>query len=822
MALGQLPDDEWEVLGDDSNSDEDEYEVIEEPSPKPIPKPEPVQPILSVQEESVSPVIPIKKPSFWDRINEPLTDAPTRAGKFLASKMDQPTLDSSPTGNDSWSDTLKKMNAMVKGFGAGATEGLGDLATRMTSPLELGMALASGGASMARRGGLMGLSRGLEAANMLASGAETIHGAGEVIRPDATLSEKLSGGVEAGLGALGVKHSLPNLKRVAKATPASLPTKLAAETPELPDLSIGKQPVSIDNTVDDMLDEALANRPAPVQPPVQQKPKIKVKYNPQTNSLEPDLSDELTAKLTKSVRTGEPVPQNERISPDTEIDIDDLVQDNFDFNKPTSDYKPTTPFAAKSLDKNSALDLVEGRQNELPGARVADDGVRAKGEAGDLTNASQSELPGNIREPKPDEFQPWGKPEKELPKPTKTQEVLGLSKALQSIFDLSFPLRQGRTLIHTKGWWKAWGDSIRSGKSKEMYDGVMQSIGERPNFRGKITRDAEGNIKSVGKSLAQEAGLEITDIPTKREEALGSALAEKIPGIGKIVGASNRAYNAFANKLRADVFDDLIEKNPHAKTDLTVAKAIAAYVNNASGRGDLGKLEPIANTLNNVLFSPRFAKSRFHMMNPRNLLFSKPEVRNEYIKSAASMAGSWITVAKLAEYAGAQVSWDPESSEFGKIKINNTRIDPGAGFQQPLVLMYRLMKGTGQKIFGYGGRYDKSPFVTGAGDLGNFLEGKLAPNARFGWNLFNADKNKPFETGDQSMKLVTPIFLQGLSELAQEDPEMAWLAGLDFLGVGSNTYKDKNDWKKPTRLLPEGLFPRKSDLTFPLKRPPKF
>ncbi len=132
------------------------------------------------------------------------------------------------------------------------------------------------------------------------------------------------------------------------------------------------------------------------------------------------------------------------------------------------------------------------------------------------------------------------------------------------------------------------------------------------------------------------------------------------------------------------------------------------------------------------------------------------------------------------------------------------------------------MKGTGQKIFGYGGRYDKSPFVTGAGDLGNFLEGKLAPNARFGWNLFNADKNKPFETGDQSMKLVTPIFLQGLSELAQEDPEMAWLAGLDFLGVGSNTYKDKNDWKKPTRLLPEGLFPRKSDLTFPLKRPLKF
>lgn len=723
-----------QIINPDDERVDDEEWVDDEPiTPQPIERPKPQ--LLGLDEPAVKP------PTLWERLDTPLTDLPSRVAKVGADKIDEPELDSS--------------FPRLKGFAAGALQGIGDLATRMTSPLELGMTLATGGASIARRSGLMGLSRGLEAANLLGSTVDAGLGAKEIIQADDN-SGRLSGLARIGGAGTNALGGLKGLKGVAeKVPPAALPelettplktlkNEVVPEVVEPPKLQLERQPiiqpqgsVNIDNTVDDMFNEALTARASevPQVPQAPQKPKIRVKFNPETNSLEPDLNDPLTATVVKAAKTGEAVPQRNRIDPDTEVDL----------------------------------------------------------------------------EP---EWMPGGKPVKH-PESTKAEEVLGLTRALQSTFDLSFPLRQGRTLMHTKGWWNAWGDSIRSIGSEQTYKAVNESIANRPNFRGRVHRKADGSIDHVEQSLAQKAGLYIGDLQNLREEALGSALAEKIPGIGRYVRGSNRAYNAFANKLRADVFDDLIAKNPHAKTDLVAARAIADYVNNASGRGNLGKFEAAAKHFNEMFFSPRLMKSRFHMMNPRNLAFSRPEVRNEYLKSMGLLASTWITAAKLAEYGGAEVSWDPESSDFGKIKIGNTRIDPGAGFQQPLVLMYRLTKGVPQKLLYGEGRYSESPLRTAGSDALNFLEGKLSPNARLVSELASAERGKkPFEVGDQALKSVAPIVIQGFSELAQEDPDLLPLIGLDALGIGISTYEKG---KKRSRLLPESIFPRKSDLSFPLR-----
>ena len=752
-------------------------------------EPESVRPTVKAAVPEVEPVVTKSEPTLWERANTPLLDV-NKIAKPVVDKIDEPSLDSS--------------FPRLKGFGAGALQGATDLVTRMTSPLELGMALASSGASIARRGGLAGLSKGLEAANMALSGAEALHGASEVIRPDATLSERGSGLLEAGLGAVGAKHSLGSLKNVAEHVPTLAlknipeevtPEFVVKETPSVIKSEPIIQPqgsVNIDNTVDDMLTEALASRN---NIPRTNKPKIKVRINPESNTLEPDMNDELTAKLFESSRTGKPVPENQRINPDTEIDI---------------------------LEAHA---MADAHQREMLDARVPDDGIKAKSEAGDLTGLKQEGLPGNIREmAEPDV--PGGKPEK--PKPiTKTQEWLGLPRAIQSAMDLSFPLRQGLGLIHTKGWWKAWPDMVKSFGSKETYDGVMESIANRPNFKGRTVRNADGSIKIgkngqpvVEKSFAQKAGLAITDLKSNREEALGSALAEKIPGIGKLIGGSNRAYNAFANKLRADAFDDLIAKNPAAKNDMQLAKALADYVNNATGRGSLNfggaaNLEGAATTLNNLFFSPRLMASRMQMLNPKNYLFTRPEVRKEYLKSAAAIAGTWMTVAGLGKAAGAEISLDPESADFGKMKFGNTRIDPAGGFQQYLVLFSRLAKGGIDNVVGNKGRYQSSPFTTAGSDALNFLENKLAPNARLGMAPWTADKNRPFELGDQSLRAITPIILQDLSEIVQDDPSMAWVMGPNLVGMGSSTY---GKGKKPSRLLPESIFPSESDLSFPLRR----
>ena len=73
---------------------------------------------------------------------------------------------------------------------------------------------------------------------------------------------------------------------------------------------------------------------------------------------------------------------------------------------------------------------------------------------------------------------------------------------------------------------------------------------------------------------------------------------------------SNRAYTAFLNNLRADTFESLIRDtkvftegsqvnsmNPSI-VNIPLARSLADFVNTASGRGSLGKLESSAVALN--------------------------------------------------------------------------------------------------------------------------------------------------------------------------------------------------------------------------------
>ena len=354
---------------------------------------------------------------------------------------------------------------------------------------------------------------------------------------------------------------------------------------------------------------------------------------------------------------------------------------------------------------------------------------------------------------------------------------------------------------------------VKSFGDETAYKSVMDSIAARPNFRGRIIKTKAGK-EVVEQSLAQKAGLAVTDLVSNREENLGSALAEKIPGLGKGVRASNRAYNAFANKLRADAFDSLIAANPEAKTNLVLAKQLADFVNNASGRGNLGKWEGAATALNNTLFSPRLMASRMQMLNPRNYVFTRPEVRKEYLKSTLAAAGTWLSVAGLAKAGGAEVVMDPESTDFGKIKIGNTRMDPAGGFQQYIVLASRLAKGGLEKATQEAGRrYSGKAFApTPENDVLNFVENKLAPNARLAMGPWLANKNQQFELGDQAIRTFTPIFLQDVSEILQEDPELAWTLIPGLVGMGSNTYQPGK--KSPTLIPPSMGWNRKKDISF--------
>jgi hypothetical protein len=400
-------------------------------------------------------------------------------------------------------------------------------------------------------------------------------------------------------------------------------------------------------------------------------------------------------------------------------------------------------------------------------------------------------------------------------KPINTRdEILNFSRAVQSSYDLSFPFRQGLTLAHTSGWRNSWDDMVKALGSEDAYKAVMESIIEKPNHR----RIKLPNGKEL-KSFSEEVGLDLVDLVSHREEQMYSRLAEKVPG----VRASNRAYTAFANKLRADVFDNLIEQaekqglNP--RKDLVLAKQIARYVNNASGRGSLGSLEKSAEALAGVFFSPKLIASRLHMinqiLNPLTYRMTPWFVKKQYFKSMASVASTWMTFATLAKAGGAEVSLDPDSADFGKIKIGNTRLDPGGGFQQYLVLAHRMYSGkrtasTSGRITEFGSRFGAPTRLSAVED---FVVNKLAPLPAYAASFGGATRKRPFEVADETTRLVIPIIVQDIAEaFKEEDPTNSLLATIPAaVGMGVQTYGERGHSQ---RIIPEFILPREKDIRF--------
>jgi hypothetical protein len=368
-------------------------------------------------------------------------------------------------------------------------------------------------------------------------------------------------------------------------------------------------------------------------------------------------------------------------------------------------------------------------------------------------------------------------------------EAINLPRAIMASNDLSAPLRQGLGLIHKKAFWKAIPSMFKAYGSEDVFRAMQDEIASRPLFQKRVVKELNDNGDEVIKTLpsfADDAGLKLTDLTdlSSREEALMSTWAEKVPGVRR----SNRAYTIFLNKLRADTFEDLVKKGQvfgvDSKTNLPLARELANFVNTATGRGDLGKLESSAVALNSMFFSPRLIASRLQMLNPMYYITANPMVRKEALKSLAAITAFGNTIGQLGKLAGGTVEADPASSDFGKLKFGDVRVDPFGGFQQYVVLMNRLSP---ESINPYGGRMKSSTTgqeykfsehkfgrSTKLDVAGRFAEQKLNPIASFVTGMARGKnfRGEPFNLPDEVAQRFMPILMQDLIELATENPEL--------------------------------------------------
>lgn len=356
-------------------------------------------------------------------------------------------------------------------------------------------------------------------------------------------------------------------------------------------------------------------------------------------------------------------------------------------------------------------------------------------------------------------------------------EALMVPRALQSTLDLSFLGRQGLILAVSdpKSAAKSFLGAIQAMANEYGYDGIANAIENHPRH----------------KEMVREYGIEFSEldaIATRREEHFMTNLAEKIPGAGAIVRAGNRAMITGLNILRFEATLRHMEANPNATRDSKGAWGF--YVNTASGKGQLGDFKQATANLNVAFYAPKYAVSRYQVLYAPINAWKHKETRNMIAADLAKFYLFWSGALLLAAGAGADVEIDPESSDFGKIKVGNTRYDISGGMQQPM----RLVALTGKGVL-TGGDLKRQPVDI----FTSFLQYKLNPAVTLPYEAVTLTdfRGQDVTALEAASNAVLPLVVQDIWDAIKTEPEQAlFVAAGGFVGVGASTYEKKSNKPK--------------------------
>ena len=265
-------------------------------------------------------------------------------------------------------------------------------------------------------------------------------------------------------------------------------------------------------------------------------------------------------------------------------------------------------------------------------------------------------------------------------------EPFNAVRAIMTGGEFSLVLRQGgwiamsRPGVVAKALPKMFKSFASEQTSYELYDGIMNRENAPLYARGKL------HLAPIDGSVTLSA----------MEEVYMSHLIEKIP----LIKNFQRAGLTFLNLIRADTFDILNSTLSVSATGVQNQKeleAIANYVNIATGRGGSEAFNKSAVILNTIFFAPKYVLSRFQLLAGQPLFKGSATTRKLIAQEYARALIGLFTVYVLGALAGAEIEDDPRSSDFGKLKFGDTRIDPLFGLAQTAVFMGRIFTGVTKK-----------------------------------------------------------------------------------------------------------------------------
>jgi hypothetical protein len=179
----------------------------------------------------------------------------------------------------------------------------------------------------------------------------------------------------------------------------------------------------------------------------------------------------------------------------------------------------------------------------------------------------------------------------------------------------------------------------------------------------------------------------------------------------------------------------------------------------------------------------------------------------KFVSVTASMVALAAAYFNYDDDEETEVVFDPTSSDFGKIRLGNTRVDPWGGKIQMVVLQSRLIMGAITK--------DKVTKPLGSGMFTptrfeltqQYFQNKLAPSAALAvkWAQTKVDKGgkkkifgKEFLLSEELQGSLYPMYWGTLNELWEDQPETVagFLTAYAFLGGGVSTYGNEKEKEK--------------------------
>src|SRR3990167_5522652 len=376
-------------------------------------------------------------------------------------------------------------------------------------------------------------------------------------------------------------------------------------------------------------------------------------------------------------------------------------------------------------------------------------------------------------------------------------ELGGIAKTTKATLDLSAIFRQGWKTIWTNP--LVWQKNARN-----SFANFVSTLKNRGKVMDAINADI---ISRPYHDIMVKSKLAIGTV----EEAFPTRLPQRIPLFGRVVEASDTAFTGFAYKQRPDIFEanlKLAQKVGVNINDVKKTTPIANMINALTGRATLpGDLERSANVVNNLFFAPRFVASQVQLFTqPFTGAGGSNFVRKQATKNLIQVVAGTAGVLMLAKaILPDSVEEDPTSSDFGQIKIGNTRFDVTGGHRTLVTLAMRLIKQKTKSTTGAVSELNTGTFGsrTGVDVAFDFAQNKLSPVASIIRDLLrgeNFDGEKPTIAGTAN-DLLTPLPITNYLELKNDPNSAPLLLGIlaESVGIGTNTYgKSETSWEKST------------------------